>query len=359
MSITARAADLERGDTLETGLTVRVIPLVAYFPETRFMGVLTAFLTYRTEADAAHRASSSAVALQATQNEQFVIGVYPEIYLDSNRMRIEGSAEAYLYPFRFYGLGNTNPESNAELYTPIGTRVQLRALHALSGRMVQHGLSIGLRFDVRYDHIRSVDLRDDGTAGPLRQGVVTGSNGGWFNGLGPLVSYDTRDNNFDARSGLFCEASIVPYGSFLGSSYTATLSTIDLRAYAEIDSGWSIATRAYVQNAAGTPTFQMWPFIGGNSMLRGVYEAQQRDRMSALVTAETRFPIVWKFRGVVFVDAGHVAPTPSAFTLPGVWVGWGGGVRFVFDEKERVSLRLDVGVARGVPQFYLAFNEAL
>jgi outer membrane protein assembly factor BamA len=172
------------------------------------------------------------------------------------------------------------------------------------------------------------------------------------------VSYDTRDNNFDARQGLFCEASIVPYGPALGSTYTATVSTVDLRAYASIDSGWSLAARAYLQNAAGTPTFQMWPFIGGNTMLRGVFEAQQRDRMSALASIETRFPIVWKFRGVVFADAGQVGAAPSAFTLPGVWVGWGGGLRFVFDDQERVSLRLDVGVARGTPQFYLSFNEA-
>ncbi len=345
-------------DTLKTGFDWDIVPLVAYLPETRWMAVLTAFLTYRDVADSSYRTSSMAVALQATQNAQFAAGLYPEIYLDGNRIRVEGLVEWYLYPYKFFGIGNNNPSSNAELYTPNGARLQLRALHAVSGSRVQHGLSAGLRLDLRYDDIKSVDPREDGTTGPLASGQITGAKGGWYNGVGPMVSYDTRDNNFDARNGAFCEASVVAYGAAVGSTYTATLTTIDLRAYNEIWHGTSIAARCMAQNVAGTPTFIALPSIGGTSNLRGVIDAQQRDRISLLVSTELRFPILWRFRGAAFVDAGHVAPTPSAFTLTGVWVGWGGGVRFVFDEKERVSLRLDVGTARGVPQFYLSFNEA-
>ncbi|MBK9181636.1 MAG: BamA/TamA family outer membrane protein [Ignavibacteria bacterium] len=345
-------------DTLQTGFDWEIIPIVAYFPETRFMGVLTAFLKYRTESDATFRASSMAVALQATQNAQFSAGVYPEIYLDSNRMRIEGLAEWYLYPYKFFGIGNENPSSNAELYTPNGFRVQVRALHALNGAKVQNGLSVGLRLDVRYDDIRKVEPREDGSIGPLGNGQILGSSGGWYNGIGPMFSYDTRDNNFDARKGLFCEATLVAYGETLGSTYTATLTSAALRAYTQIVDGVSFAARLLLQNVAGTPTFIMWPSIGGNNNLRGVIDAQQRDRISFLTSAELRFPIIWKFRGATFVDAGQVAPSLDFLSPRSLWIGWGGGLRFVFDEKERISLRLDAGVARGDVQFYLSFNEA-
>lgn len=345
-------------DTLKTGFDWEIIPIVAYFPETRFMGVLTAFLKYRTESDATYRASSMAVALQATQNAQFSAGVYPEIYLDSNRMRIEGLAEWYLYPYKFFGIGNENPASNAELYTPNGFRVQVRALHAIGGVRVQNGLSAGLRLDVRYDDIRKIEPREDGSIGPLGSGSVVGSTGGWYNGIGPMISYDTRDNNFDARKGLFCEATLVAYGPMLGSTYTATLTSADLRAYTDITDGVSIAARLMMQNIAGTPTFIMWPSIGGNNNLRGVIDAQQRDRISILTSAELRFPIYWRFRGATFIDAGQVAAKPELLSPRSLWIGWGGGLRFVFDEKERISLRLDAGVARGDVQFYLSFNEA-
>lgn len=322
------------------------------------MGVLAAFLTYRDIADESFRTSSLSVAVQATQNEQFALGLYPEIYLDSNRMRVEGSVEWMLYPFRFYGIGNNNPSSNGELYTPYAIKMQFRALHAVSGRRVQHGLSAGLRLDIRHDDIRSVDLREDGTAGPLRSGEITGSNGGWFNGLGPMVSYDTRDNNFYARTGAFCEGAVVMYGTWLGSNYEAVLSHLDLRGFATVVDDISVAGRFMMQNVGGTPTFQQWPFIGGQNNLRGVIEAQQRDRISVLLNAEVRFPIVWIVRGAAFVDAGRVADAPSNLNIDGVYVGWGGGLRFLLDPAERISLRFDVGVVRGTPQYYLGFNEA-
>ncbi|MCX6140921.1 MAG: BamA/TamA family outer membrane protein [Candidatus Kapabacteria bacterium] len=322
------------------------------------MGVLTAFLTNRTEADPSFRASSMAVGIQATQNAQFAFGVYPEIYLDSNRMRIEGLAEWYLYPYKFFGIGNGNPSSNAELYTPYGFKVQARVLRAVSGDRVQQGLSIGVRIDIRYDHMKRIDTREDGSVGPLGAGLVAGYNGGWFNGIGPLVSYDTRDNNFDARAGLYCEAATIVYGKGLGSTYSSTLIQADLRAYASIANDLSLAGRLMVQNTSGTPTFQQWPSIGGTSNLRGVIDAQQRDRISALMSAEFRFPIIWRFRGVVFTDIGQVGGAPSSFTLPQTWASWGGGIRFLLVPQERISLRFDVGVARGVVQYYLSFNEA-
>lgn len=345
-------------DTLERGLDWQIVPLVAYTPETDWMGVVAAFLTYRTEADATYRASSLSIAVQGTLNEQFAVGLYPEIYLDSNRIRIEGSIETMLYPFKFFGIGNSNPSSNAELYTPFGVRIQLRNLYAISGRHVQHGLSGGLRLDVRHDDIRSIDLREDGTAGPLRQGQVTGYQGGWNNGIGPMLSYDTRDNNFDSRSGLFCEGAVVVYDSWLGSDFTWTQSIVDLRAYMPIVSTASFAARVMFQNVAGTPTFQMWPGIGGTNHLRGVFESQQRDRISIYSSAEVRFPIVWIIRGAAFMDMGEVAPSMDQFTMRGVWFSYGGGLRFLLDPAERVSLRFDIGVARGVPQYYLSFNEA-
>jgi outer membrane protein assembly factor BamA len=92
--------------------------------------------------------------------------------------------------------------------------------------------------------------------------------------------------------------------------------------------------------------------------MRGIIDAQQRDRMSMLAGAEVRFPILWRFRGAVFADAGQVASQASAVTLNQMWVSYGAGIRFLLVPEERISLRLDIGVARGVPQFYLGFNEA-
>ncbi len=345
-------------DTLRTGLDWSFVPIPAYTPETSWMAALTAFVTYRDTVDPSYRPSSVAIAAQGTLKSQFALGLYPEIYLDGNRMRIEGAIEWYLYPYNFFGIGNANPSTNAELYTPHGAKLELRALYALSGTRVQHGLSAGIHLDLRYDHINSVESRSDGTRGPLGRGEVVGASGGWYNGIGPQVSYDTRDNNFDARSGVFAETHLVAYGPLLGSTYSSVVSTLDARAYTPLSENISMAGRVHVQSATGTPPFLQMPSIGGSNNMRGMIDAQQRDRISMFAGAEVRFPIVWRFRGAAFADAGQVASTTSSVALNQLWISWGAGIRFLLVPEERISLRFDVGVARGVPQFYLGFNEA-
>lgn len=345
-------------DTLRTGLDWSFVPIPAYTPETSWLAALTAFVTYRDTVDQSHRPSSVAVAVQGTLKRQFALGLYPEIYLDNNRIRIEGAIEWYLYPYNFFGIGNNNPSEHAELYTPHGAKLELRALYALSGTRVQHGLSAGIHLDVRYDHIRSVEPRSNGMQGPLGRGDVVGAEGGWYNGIGPQVSYDTRDNNFDARSGVFAETHVVAYGTLLGSSFSSVVTTLDARAYASVFSNVSVAGRVLVQSSTGAPPFLQLPSIGGSNNMRGMIDAQQRDRISMLAGGEVRFPIVWRFRGAAFADAGQVASTSSSVAVDQLWISWGAGIRFLLVPEERISLRFDVGVARGVPQFYVGFNEA-
>ena len=345
-------------DTLEQGFGWSFVPIPAYTPETSWMAALTAFVTYRDNVDPTMRTSSLAVALQGTLKNQFSLGLYPEIYLDSNRVRIEGGIEWYLYPFNFFGVGNNNPSSNAELYTPYGAKLEMRVLYALSGRRVQHGLSAGVHLDLRYDQIRSIEPREDGTIGPLGRGEIAGAQGGWFNGIGPQVSYDTRDNNFDARDGVFAETYTIFYNELLGSTFSSAITTVDARVYTSIASETSIAARVLLQSADGTPPFLQMPSIGGSINMRGIIDAQQRDRMSLLAGVEMRFPILWRFRGAAYADVGQVASNISAVALNQLWVAYGAGIRFLLVPEERISLRLDVGVARGVPQFYLGFNEA-
>ena len=58
------------------------------------------------------------------------------------------------------------------------------------------------------------------------------------------------------------------------------------------------------------------------------------------------------------ISLRQVASTTSSIALNQLWISWGAGIRFLLVPEERISLRFDVGVARGVPQFYLGFNEA-
>lgn len=344
-------------DTLEVGFGWSVVPFIAYSPETRLQGGVAGFLRYRHSVDSTLRASSVGIGIQYTQNKQIGLGLYPELYFLDNGIRVEGAAEYYVFPYNFYGIGNNNPETNLERYTPQGFKVYANTLFAIQGKKVQDGFSAGFRSEIRYDHIQSIEPRADGSIGELGKGLVVGSNGGWFNGIGPILSYDTRDNNFAPYNGAFIELVSIVYGKYLGSSFSATNISLDARLYHEVLPDVVFALHGIARNVAGTPTFQQWSSIGGGNNLRGIYDAKQRSRIATALQTETRFPIWWRFRGCAFLDVGQVAEAPSQFTLPGTYVGWGGGIRFLLVPEERISLRFDVGTCRGEMQYYLNFNE--
>jgi hypothetical protein len=345
-------------DSLETGIGFSVVPFVSFSPETKIQAGVAGFVRYRHSTDSLLRVSSVGVGVQYTQLNQIGLGLYPEIYLNNNGIRIEGAVEYYVFPYNFYGIGNNNPVENLELYTPQGIKAYTTVLFAVQGNRVQQGLSVGMRAELRYDTIRSIQPRSDGTTGPLGTGLVAGSTGGWYNGIGPVVSYDTRNNNFSADSGMFIEAYAINYASWLGSSFTALASQIDSRLYTTVYPQWVLANHTIIRNVAGTPTFQQWPSIGGGNNLRGIYDAQQRSRMAVSTQTEVRFPLIGRFRGVAFVDAGQVAEQLSQFRLNQTYVGIGGGLRFLLVPEEKIAIRFDVGLVRGVVQYYLNFNEA-
>jgi hypothetical protein len=52
-----------------------------------------------------------------------------------------------------------------------------------------------------------------------------------------------------------------------------------------------------------------------------------------------------RFGGVVFIGVGEVAETYSDFSAENLRFAGGVGIRFTLDPKDRINLRIDVGVS--------------
>jgi hypothetical protein len=78
------------------------------------------------------------------------------------------------------------------------------------------------------------------------------------------------------------------------------------------------------------------------------------DKVSALVNAEIRFPIVWRFGGIAGIDAGKVWSGIGRLDFPR-WV-WNpvAGIRFYWD---RIIVRADFGFGKETTGFYLNFGQ--
>lgn len=342
----------------QTRTALSVIPFLSYTPETRIMGGIGGFYTVRPDSGSDKRPSSIAMAAEYTQEGQAGAGMYPEMYAAEDRIRVTGLLEYYINPYGFFGIGNANTEGAREIYTPEGFRVHGTVIHAITGERVGRGLALGLRAELRYDDIQSIAPRADGGTPVLGQRTLAGSHGGWYNGLGIVALYDTRNSLFAPTDGELVEASVVHYGKTLGSVTHATTTIIDGRLYRPLADGLTYAAHVQIWNAGGSPIFTQIPHIGGASSVRGVYDGRYRDQTSIAIQQELRFPLFWRFSGAAFVDAGQVMPAWQQMRMGAFHYGIGGGVRFRIFNDDDAALRVDVGVHRGVAQLYVGFNEA-
>jgi outer membrane protein assembly factor BamA len=171
--------------------------------------------------------------------------------------------------------------------------------------------------------------------------------------LTAAYAWDTRDDPSDARRGWF-HSSGVEYGA------KALGSDLQFVKYLAQQSYFLGALRERVVLASSFRLGLGRPFegqrldqkflAGGGTSVRGFAEDSLGgvdffgpiggDALLVL-NQEVRFPIVWWFRGVAFIDAGNVFATPSEVSFRNLDVGTGLGLRV---HSPFALLRLDFGL---------------
>jgi outer membrane protein assembly factor BamA len=131
-----------------------------------------------------------------------------------------------------------------------------------------------------------------------------------------------------------------------------------VRKYQPLFGSHGIAVRLAAEVLTGDVPFFAMAEIGGANLLRGIYAGRFRDRTMLAIEAEYRFPIVWRFGGVVFGGFGEVAPSAAALVHQRPHPAAGAGIRFSIDGDERVNARLDAGFSEDDWGIYFMVGEA-
>ena len=96
--------------------------------------------------------------------------------------------------------------------------------------------------------------------------------------------------------------------------------------------------------------------LGGSRRMRGYYKGRYRDKNSAVLQVELRQKIYRRHGVAMWAAAGNVFPDfkriSFAHTLPEIGIGY----RFEF--KNRINIRLDMGVGRNGTGINFNVNEA-
>jgi len=278
--------------------------------------------------------------------------------LSGGRLTLDVHAQRYSFPDQeFFGLGFASRREDLTTYglssTVVGGGAAYRPLA---------WLQVGTSADYLSHHVDAGGEPGeilglfDGSALP---GVFTAPD---YVAYGADVSVDYADPRGNARRGGRYRIGVRRFEDLDGDAYAFTRVDVDLRQYLPILHGRRvIALRALASmtepDAGAAVPFFLQPTLGGPDDLRGFRRFRFRDRNTLLLQGEYRWEVFTAMDGVLFYDAGMVAPRVEDLTLDDLETDYGFGVRF--GTVNGIFLRVEGAFgSNGSKHFILRFGDA-
>ncbi len=244
--------------------------------------------------------------------------------------------------YKFYGVGNHTKFEDEEYYTRIRHMVKLTFSRGISKIVVAQ---IGLK----YKSITNSNFESDGK---LQFYTDRSIKQAYYYSVFLTTRYDTRDSFIHPSKG------VVAHGEseFASGNITFNRWAIRLQYYTPILlPDFILASRLCLQslNGSNLPIQVLLP-IGSDNTVRGFPLDRFLDRTSAVFNTEIRFPLYWKFGGVIGLDAGKVWSSASKMDISDWSYNPTIGLRFYFDT---FIVRADMGFSKETTGFYLNFGH--
>jgi endonuclease/exonuclease/phosphatase family metal-dependent hydrolase len=247
----------------------------------------------------------------------------------------------------FYGVGSESKYDDLEYYTKEPVELGLILSKGFSSSLVAQA---GIKFKSTRNFNFETQSKLANSQNPLS------SNKAYYTSLYASLLYDTRNSFVNPSSGIvFWNEFEYVNKSFL-SNVGFTRLTTWLQYYSIIWYPKTIfAFRAGLQNLFGENLpVQVLSSIGGTRTLRGSSQDRYLDKISSVINAELRFPIMWRIGGIVGVDGGKVWNGFNQIDLKNWSVNSTFGLRFYMDT---FVIRLDIGLGNETTGFYFNFGQ--
>jgi outer membrane protein assembly factor BamA len=358
-------------------LTLLPIPVLFYQAETGLGYGLGGLLSGRFSADTLTRPSNARVQYWTTTEGQSLIQLVHTVYTPGEKFYLNGEISAYDILLYYYGIG---PKSSSADESE--TKYKLFIINQRLQKQLAPKLFFGALYrltDISQLDIPPLNVNNDRTNIFLNEQRVTARErrGTRVSGLGPVLTYDTRDVPLAAFKGNLLDVSATFNGTGLGSDYRFVRYQLDARHFQPVGSNNTILAAQFLgQFHTGDVPFRELAGLGANlggtlynnaNLLRGIYEQRFRDRQMIMFQAELRqklFPNSnneWlrRFDGAIFGGVGNVNNYIDKFNIGDTKYAGGAGIRFNFIRRDRVNLRLDYAGGTGSsPGILFAIGEA-
>jgi outer membrane protein assembly factor BamA len=327
-------------------LSISGFPIVFYLPETSLSFGAAGLLVFNAGKEKAWRKSQISLGGAYTLKNQILFFLPYELYLKQN-WKVNGELGYFRYFFNYYGIGIDSQAENLETYDANFPRL----LSTVSYR-VTDPLLVGVQYRFDYFDIPRMDslLTADNPVGAQGGGVTST--------IGLSTSYDSRDDIFYPRKGIFATLIAEKSGKFTGADFNYSLIQFDFKHYYTIKEKHTIASNFYTGATIGESPFYNYYYFSSGKRGRGFNDRRFLDKNISMLQVEYRFPIYKRFRGVAFSSIGSVGNTyGESFTNRKLW-SYGGGMRFQLSKKQMSHVRLDVARSYEGFQFYVTIGEA-
>lgn len=321
-------------------------PIVFFLPETSWSFGAAGLLVFNAGTkEKAWRRSQISLGGAYTLKRQILFFLPYELYLKQN-WKLNGEVGYFRYFFNYYGIGIDSKAEDLETYDANFPRL----ISNLSYR-VTDPLLLGVQYKFDYFDIPRTDSL-------LTADNPIGIDGGALSSIGLTASYDSRDDIFYPRKGIFASVIAESAGAHTGSDFDYSLITIDLRHYKTFKWNHTLATNFYSGITIGDSPFFNYFYFSSGRRGRGFNDRRFLDKNISMFQAEYRFGIYKRFRGTLFSSIGSVGNTyGETFTNRKLW-SYGGGLRYQLSKKQMSHVRLDVAHGFEGFYFYVTIGEA-
>jgi hypothetical protein len=291
-------------------------------------------------------------------------------YLKEDRHRVSLAGGHASINVDLYGVGRADGDRG--VFLPVNAKGTAFFTEYLS--RVSKGIYVGLRFQYRNLKLsldrENADLPDDIEINPPPQvaDIIEAIRGDLLRqrtiALGPRFQWDTRDNTFYPRRGIFLDSGIDFFAKPLGSKFTYQYYKIAFNKYTGMGEHQVLAFRGMGCAAAGdrVPVYDLCLF-GFQNDLRGYSAGRYQDRRMFATQAEYRLTIpktgfIGRFGLVGFGGFGGVGPEFTDISISEMLPSGGGGIRFRLTKKNPINFRIDYGFGKHGGSLSIGVGEA-
>ncbi|HEX5474410.1 MAG TPA: hypothetical protein VFX12_07100 [Vicinamibacterales bacterium] len=296
-----------------------------------------------------------ATAAYSIRNYKMVEGAYRSRPLAGDRLSFSGRVRWQdATAVAFYGLGPATPHTRAdyrERKTEASVQARLdpvRFIELTGGTGYEHfnigpGTSNRSSVGELFTPVQAPGLEADPT---FLHSVVS-------------AAFDTRASPGYSRSGTLLRGLFHDYRDRNGGPYSfQAREAIAQQLVPILHGNWVLDFEAHLWTTKGvggdTVPYFLMPTLGGGTFLRGFGNYRFRDRNALLLTGEYRWYVQEYVDGVIFYDAGKVAPTLGGIDLSGLEHDYGAGVNF--HSTVSTVLRIQVARSREGTRLILGFS---